>query len=142
MSNPVLVNPTSLDNFPEIETWPNAYPEREYTIHIELPEFTSVCPKTGLPDFATIHIDYIPGEVCVELKSLKYYLLAYRNFGLFYESVVNKIMDDIIKAASPRTITVTGEFTARGGLATSITAEWSNPNWGEEPREVDTALKL
>jgi 7-cyano-7-deazaguanine reductase len=122
-----VVNPTSLDTFPVIDVWDNAYPDRDYTIHIELDEFTSVCPKTGLPDFATITIDYIPDQGCIELKAFKYYLLAYRNYGMFYESVVNKILDDCVKAAKPRWIKVTGSFTARGGIATSVSSEYKAP---------------
>lgn len=135
MANPEVVTPKTAEDFPAIEVWPNAYPQRDYTIHIEVPEFTSVCPKTGLPDFATIEVDYIPNEVCVELKSFKYYLLAYRNFGMFYESIVNKILDDIVKAAYPRTLSVTGSFTPRGAIATTVTTDWTNPDWNPQDAE-------
>ena len=104
-------------------TFPNQYPKRDYTVTINCPEFTSVCPRTGLPDFGTIVIEYIPNKKCVELKSLKYYLLAYRNEGIFYESVVNKILDDINKKLNAKQITVTGHFTSRGGINTTVIAK-------------------
>src|SRR3989338_2393791 len=109
---------------PEIEAWENQY-KRDYTIIIEHPEFTSVCPKTGLPDFGTITIEYIPGKLCLELKSLKYYLLNYRNKGIFYEHVINQILDDLIKVLRPRNIKVTGSFTPRGGIGTNVSATYS-----------------
>lgn len=105
-----------------IETFDNAYPGRRYTITIDCPEFTSVCPKTGLPDFGTIHIEYIPDRKCIELKALKYYLLQYRNQGIFYEMVTNKILDDLVQACQPVYMKVTGDFTARGGITTKVTA--------------------
>ena len=106
-----------------LDTFPNRYPGRSYDIVINCPEFTSVCPKTGLPDFGTIIIEYVPDKLCIELKSFKYYLLAYRNQGMFYENVVNKILDDLVKALKPKKITVTGSFTARGGINTSVIAK-------------------
>lgn len=108
---------------PEIEAWENQY-KRDYTIIIEHPEFTSVCPKTGLPDFGTITIEYIPGKLCLELKSLKYYFLQYRNCGIFMENIANRILDDVIKAIKPRSCTVTGDFTPRGGLSSVIIAQY------------------
>ena len=105
-----------------LETFPNPRPERDYTIEIRCPEFTSMCPKTGLPDFGEIIITYTPAETCIELKALKYYLLSYRNQGIFYEAATNKILDDLVAACSPRKMTVTGAFTARGGITTSVTA--------------------
>lgn len=108
-----------------LETFPNKYPQRAYTVTINCPEFTSVCPKTGLPDFGTITIEYIPDKFCIELKSLKYYLLEFRNEGIFYESVTNKILDDLVKVSKPKKITVTGNFTARGGISTSVKASYS-----------------
>lgn len=108
--------------FPVIEVFANQYPTRNYVITVEVPEFTSVCPKTGLPDFGAITIDYVPDQYCLELKAFKYYTLAYRNHGIFYENVVNKILEDIVAAAKPRYVEVTGEFNARGGLSTSVTA--------------------
>ena len=109
----------------KLETFPNRYPKRDYTITINCPEFTSVCPRTGLPDFGTIIIEYIPDKLCVELKSLKYYLLKYRNQGIFYEYVVNKILNDINKNIRAKQITVTGNFTPRGGLTTSVVAKYT-----------------
>ena len=96
-----------------LETFPNPRPERDYDITIACPEFTSMCPKTGLPDFGTIHIRYVPESRCVELKSLKYYLLAYRNRGIFYEAATNQILDDLVGACQPRRMTVVGDFSAR-----------------------------
>lgn len=108
--------------FPAVEVFPNKYPDRDYVITIDVPEFTSVCPKTGLPDFGTITIDYVPDAQCIELKAFKYYMLGFRNHGIFYENVVNKVLDDIIATADPRAIRVTGEFGARGGISTTVTA--------------------
>ena len=108
---------------PEIQCWPNQY-KRDYNVKIELPEFTSVCPKTGLPDFGTITIEYIPDELCLELKSLKYYLLEYRDMGIFMENIANKILDDVVRACKPKKATVTGVFTPRGGLRSVITATY------------------
>ena len=110
-----------------LETFPNPRPEREYEIQIRCPEFTSVCPKTGLPDFGEIRISYVPDRACIELKSLKYYLNDYRNQGIFYEAVTNKILDDLVAACAPRRMTVTGAFTARGGITTTIVAEHRRP---------------
>ena len=109
---------------PKIEVWRNQYPDRDYTINIDIPEFTCICPKTGLPDFARITIRYIPDKWCVELKSLKYYTFFYRDIGIFNEHVVNKILDDIVKACSPRWAEVIGEFNPRGGITTSVRAEY------------------
>jgi 7-cyano-7-deazaguanine reductase len=105
---------------PEIETWPNQYPG--YQIEIEMPEFTSVCPKTGLPDHGTLTLIYTPGERCLELKSLKMYTLAYRSLGIFQENVVNRFLADVVKAADPVEATVIGDFAARGGISTRVTA--------------------
>jgi 7-cyano-7-deazaguanine reductase len=110
-------------DLPEIETWPNQFPD--YEIEIVIPEFTSVCPKTGLPDFGRLTLRYVPDKKCLELKSLKLYLLAYRNLGIFYENVVNRFLRDVIAAADPVSATVTGEFTPRGGLHSKVTATWS-----------------
>lgn len=110
---------------PEIETWPNQY--ADYEIEIVMPEFTSVCPKTGLPDFGRIALRYVPASKCLELKSYKMYLLAYRGLGIFQENVVNRVLEDVVKAAKPVRATVIGEFTPRGGLATVVTASWSQP---------------
>ena len=107
---------------PTLEAWPNQYPG--YVITTRYPEYTSMCPKTGLPDYGTITIQYQPRNSCIELKSLKMYLLAYRNLGIFYENAVNKILHDIVKAVDPHWCVVKGEFTPRGGLNTSIFARW------------------
>jgi len=106
-----------------IETFPNPRPERDYQIEIRCPEFTSVCPKTGQPDFGEILIRYVPDRACIELKSLKLYLFGYRNLGIFYEAATNKILDDLVGACRPRQMTVTGAFTARGGITTTVVAE-------------------
>jgi 7-cyano-7-deazaguanine reductase len=110
---------------PEIETWPNQFPD--YEIEIAIPEFTSMCPKTGLPDFGKLTLRYVPDKKCLELKSLKMYLLAYRNLGIFYENVVNRFLRDVVAAAKPVSATVTGEFTPRGGLQSKITATFVRP---------------
>ena len=107
---------------PKLEVWPNQYPG--YVITTRYPEYTSVCPKTGLPDYGTITIQYKPHKSCVELKSLKLYLLAYRNLGIFYENAVNKILHDIVSTVRPVWCIVKGEFTPRGGLNTTIFARW------------------
>lgn len=107
-----------------LETFPNQFPDREYEIEITCPEFTAVCPKTGQPDFATILITYVPGTTIVELKSLKLYLFDYRNRGIFYEHSINTILDDLVKACSPRSMTVVGQFTPRGGISSKITARF------------------
>ena len=111
----------------ELETFPNPSPGRDYRIDIRCPEFTSMCPKTGLPDFGEIRIEYVPDAVCVELKSLKYYLLEYRNQGVFYEALTNRILDDLVAACRPRRMTVTGAFTARGGITTTVSATFGQP---------------
>ena len=107
---------------PELETWPNQFPG--YIITTRFPEYSSVCPKTGLPDFGTITIRYMPAKECLELKALKMYLLAYRDLGIFYENAVNKILRDIVKSTRPKWCIVRGEFTPRGGLTTSVLARW------------------
>jgi len=108
--------------FPEIETWPNQFPG--YEIAVDDPEFTSVCPKTGLPDFGVISIRYMPGKDCLELKSLKEYLQCYRNLGIFQENVVNRVLEDVVKWAKPVWAEVKGEFRPRGGISTTIVAKW------------------
>ncbi len=107
---------------PRIDTWPNQFPG--YDITIRMPEYSSVCPKTGLPDYGTITIMYCPKKLCLELKALKMYLLAYRNLGIFYENAVNRILRDIVAAARPESCLVRGEFTPRGGLTTTVEARW------------------
>jgi 7-cyano-7-deazaguanine reductase len=117
---------------PEIETWPNQYPD--YEIEIDTPEFTSVCPKTGLPDFGKLRLRYVPDKLCLELKSYKMYLLAYRNLGIFQENVVNRVLRDVVKAAHPVSATVTGDFSPRGGLGTVVTASWTRDRRPPRPK--------
>lgn len=105
-----------------LETFPNQFPGRDYTIEIVCPEFTSVCPKTGQPDFGTLTFTYTPEEKCVELKSLKMYLQRFRNEGIFYENVTNHILDDLVAVLAPRRITLRAAFTPRGGISTTVTA--------------------
>jgi len=112
-------------DFPEIETWANQFPG--YEIVIDDPEFTSVCPKTGLPDFGAISIRYVPDKRCLELKSLKEYLFFYRNLGIFQENVVNRVLQDIVRAAKPVWAVVRGEFRPRGGIGTTVEARWPRP---------------
>lgn len=109
---------------PGIEVWPNQYPTG-YEIQIIIPEFTSICPKTGLPDTGTLTLSYVPDKYCLELKSLKMYTIAYRNLGIFQENVVNRVLEDIVKAARPHRAVLVGEFAPRGGISTRITAEYS-----------------
>ncbi|MGH9558047.1 MAG: preQ(1) synthase [Bryobacteraceae bacterium] len=111
-------------DLPEIETWPNQY-RTGYEIEISMPEFTSVCPRTGLPDHGTLTLRYVPDKLCLELKSLKMYTLAYRNLGIFQENVVNRMLADVVRTAKPIRAELTGEFTPRGGVYTKITASWS-----------------
>ncbi len=111
--------------FPEIETWPNQFPA--YEIVIDIPEFTSVCPKTGLPDFGVLTIRYMPERRCLELKSVKEYLLTYRNLGIFQENVVNQVLEDVVRAARPAWAVVRGEFRPRGGIGTVVEARWPRP---------------
>jgi 7-cyano-7-deazaguanine reductase len=111
---------------PEIETWPNQFPD--YEIEIDVPEFTSICPKTGLPDFGVITVSYVPDKLCLELKSFKMYTVAYRNLGIFQENAVNCFLRDIVKACKPKRITVTGDFVPRGGLGSRMVARWEKKN--------------
>ncbi len=105
-----------------LETFPNPRPGRDYEVEIRCPEFTSVCPKTGLPDFGEIQIQYVPDQLCLELKALKYYMVSFRDKGIFYEAVTNQILDDLVGACRPKRMTVVGDFSVRGGIATSVTA--------------------
>ena len=107
-----------------LEVFKNEYPNRDYNIIHTAPEFTSVCPKTGQPDFGKITIEYVPDELCIELKSLKLYLNSYRNDGIFYESVTNKILDDLVEACKPRYMLITSEFNVRGGISSTVEAEY------------------
>ncbi len=108
----------------KIETFDNPHPERDYVIEHVAPEFTSVCPKTGQPDFGTIEVEYVADKLCIELKSFKHYLQSYRDVGVFYEDVVNRILDDLVAACRPGRMKVTGKFTPRGGIQSIITAEY------------------
>jgi 7-cyano-7-deazaguanine reductase len=110
-----------------LETFPNPQPGRDYEIDIQCPEFTSLCPKTGLPDFGEIRITYTPDRTCLELKALKYYMIEFRNKGIFYEAVTNQILDDLVAVCQPRRMTVVGEFSVRGGIKTSVKAEYRKP---------------
>jgi 7-cyano-7-deazaguanine reductase len=109
-----------------LDTFPNPRPGREYEIEIRCPEFTSVCPKTGLPDFGEIQINYVPGQSCLELKALKHYMIEFRNKGIFYEAVTNQILDDLVAACRPKRMTVVGDFSVRGGISTSVTANYES----------------
>ncbi len=113
----------------DLDTFANPMPERDYTIRMRLPEFTCLCPKTGQPDFAILHLEYVPDKFCVELKSLKLYIWAFRDTGAFHEAVTNQILDDLVKATDPRFMRLTAEFNVRGGIYTSVVAEYRQPQW-------------
>jgi 7-cyano-7-deazaguanine reductase len=117
-----------------LETFPNPAPQRDYRIHFETDDFTSVCPVTGQPDFARIDIDYVPDRLCVESKSLKFYLASYRNERAFNEAVTNRILDDFVKASTPREVIVTAQFSARGGIALTVRAEYPDRKSGRDNR--------
>jgi 7-cyano-7-deazaguanine reductase len=114
---------------PTLETFPNPTPLRDYRIHMEIPEFTCLCPKTGQPDFATLVLDYVPDERCVELKSLKLYVWSYRNVGAFHEAVTNRILDDLVAALLPRYMRLTARFYVRGGIFTTVAAQHAKAGW-------------
>jgi 7-cyano-7-deazaguanine reductase len=120
LSDAQIASPRSI-----LESFPNPKPQRDFEVKFVFPEFTSVCPVTGQPDFATITLIYVPDQLCVEMKSLKLYYLAYRNKGIFYEGVVNTILDDLLATLSPRSMTVIGDFAVRGGTAGTVTARYS-----------------
>lgn len=109
---------------PKLEVWLNQYLEKIYTVKIEIPEFTCICPKTGLPDFANIIIEYSPAKNCIELKSLKMYTIFFRNIGIFHEHVINKVMEDFVRVVKPRWVKITGIFNPRGGITTTVTREY------------------
>ncbi len=111
-----------------LETFENEFPQRDYIIEINCPEFTSVCPKTGQPDFGVLNFRYVAGEKCIELKSLKLYLQSFRNEGIFYENITNSILDDFVAAVQPRQATLTAHFTPRGGISSTIIVEYPNPS--------------
>ena len=112
-----------------LETFPNPTPERDYTIRMTMPEFSCLCPKTGQPDFATLKLEYVPHEICVELKSLKLYIWSFRDRGAFHEAVTNQILSDLVAATSPRFMRLLAEFNVRGGIYTTVTAEHRRPGW-------------
>ncbi len=117
----------------KLDTFANPAPHRDFHIHMEIPEFTCLCPKTGQPDFATLLLDYIADKTCVELKSLKLYIWSYRNEGAFHEAVTNKILDDLVAATDPRFMRLTGKFFVRGGIFTTVVAEYRKPGWQSQP---------
>jgi 7-cyano-7-deazaguanine reductase len=112
-----------------LETFDNPRPERDYTIRMRIPEFTCLCPKTGQPDFATLHLEYVPAALCVELKSLKLYVWSYRDEGAFHEAITNRILDDLVAATAPRFMRLTAEFNVRGGIYTNVIAEHRASDW-------------
>ncbi|TCS70555.1 7-cyano-7-deazaguanine reductase [Sulfuritortus calidifontis] len=118
----------------DLETFENPTPTRDFQIHIEIPEFTCLCPKTGQPDFATLFLDYIPDQKCVELKSLKLYIWSFRNEGHFHEAVTNRILDDLVRATEPRFMRLTAKFYVRGGIFTNVVAEHRKAGWQPQPR--------
>lgn len=117
-----------------LETFPNPNPNRDFHIHMEIPEFTCLCPKTGQPDFAVIYLDYIPNQQCVELKSLKLYIVSFRNEGCFHEAVTNRILDDLVAVTDPKFMRVTAKFFVRGGVFTNVVAEHRKDGWQPLPR--------
>jgi 7-cyano-7-deazaguanine reductase len=119
----------------ELETFPNPHPERDYTIRIQMPEFTCLCPKTGQPDFAELTLEYVPERVCVELKSLKLYIWSFRDEGAFHEAVTNSILDDLVAVTRPRYMRLTADFNVRGGITTKVVAEYRAPDW-EAPKPM------
>ena len=112
-----------------LETFPNPHPDRDYTIRIRTPEFTCLCPKTGQPDFATLQLEYVPDQACVELKSWKLYVWSYRDEGAFHEDVSNRILNDLVKACQPRFMRLQADFNVRGGVYTDVTVEYRQPGW-------------
>ncbi len=119
-----------------LETFPNPAADRDYAIHMQIPEFTCLCPKTGQPDFAVLLLDYVPDQLCVELKSLKIYIWSFRNEGKFHEAVANEILDDLVRATAPRFMRLSAKFFVRGGIFTTVVAEHRKPGW-EAPARVD-----
>lgn len=113
----------------DLETFPNPQPQRDYTIRIDVPEFTCLCPKTGQPDFATIHIEYVPNQLCVELKALKLYMWAFRDQGAFHEAVTNEMLDDLVKVTAPRFMRIKAVFNVRGGIYTTVIVEHRDLTW-------------
>jgi 7-cyano-7-deazaguanine reductase len=116
-----------------LETFPNPTPERDFTIRIDVPEFTCLCPKTGQPDFAVLEIEYVPDELCIELKGLKLYVVSYRDQGAFHEAITNKILDDLVSVSSPRFMRLTAIFNVRGGIYTTVVSEHIKDGWTPRP---------
>lgn len=116
-----------------LETFDNPNPERDYTIRIRIPEFTCLCPKTGQPDFATLYLDYVPDQKCIELKALKMYIWSFREEGAFHEAVTNRMLQDFVEACKPRFMRLTGEFAVRGGIYTNVVVEHQDPSWTPKP---------
>ncbi len=117
------------DKIKLLEVFDNKYPDRDYTVIHEAPEFTSVCPKTGQPDFATITLEYIPDKLCIELKSLKFYYNSYRNDGIYFESVTNQILDDLVEVSKPRFMRITADFNVRGGIGSIVEVEYAKEDY-------------
>ncbi|HEY9181925.1 MAG TPA: preQ(1) synthase [Gammaproteobacteria bacterium] len=128
--------PASRPSKESLETFPNPSTETDYTIRMRIPEFTCLCPKTGQPDFATLDLEYVPDAVCVELKSLKLYVWSFRNEGAFHEAVTNRMLADLVQLLKPRFIRLTADFNVRGGIYTSVVAEYRQPGWNPSPRVV------
>lgn len=121
----------------DLQTFDNPNLGRDYTIRIEIPEFTCLCPKTGQPDFATLNLEYVPDKLCVELKSLKLYIWSFRNEGAFHEAVTNQMLDNLVKATAPRFMRLTAEFNVRGGIYTTVVAEHRHPDWkAQKPTDL------
>jgi 7-cyano-7-deazaguanine reductase len=126
---PERIRPPMPQASKELETFPNPQPDRDFAIHMQIPEFTCLCPKTSQPDFATLFLDYVPDRKCVELKSLKLYIWSFRNEGRFHEAVTNEILDDLVRATEPRFMRLTAKFFVRGGIFTTVVAEHRKPGW-------------
>jgi 7-cyano-7-deazaguanine reductase len=123
-----------------LATFANPKPQRDYRIHMQIPEFTCLCPNTGQPDFATLYLDYVPDRKCLELKSVKLYIWSYRNKGTFHEAVTNRILDDLVDAVQPRFMRLTSKFFVRGGIFTDVVAEYVKPGWSSAPPVALEAL--
>jgi 7-cyano-7-deazaguanine reductase len=129
----VASKPAARPSKKSLETFSNPSADRDYTIRMRIPEFTCLCPKTGQPDFATLHLEYVPDAKCVELKSLKLYVWSYRDEGAFHEAVTNRILDDLVQLMKPRFIRLTAEFNVRGGIYTTVVAEHRKTGWEPAP---------
>ena len=132
----VASKPAARPSKKSLETFPNPSSDRDYTIRMRIPEFTCLCPKTGQPDFATLHLEYVPDDNCIELKSLKLYIWSYRDEGAFHEAVTNRILDDLVQVMKPRFIRLTAEFNVRGGIYTTVVAEHRKAGWVPAPAVV------